>query len=304
MKYILAISGGIDSVALLDLLMRPWTSDNSPTRKLPEVLLGGFEQGVNPPFIVAHFDHGIRSDSADDARFVQGLAAMYGLEYIGGHEELGSQASEDLARQRRYAFLSDQARRRGALIVTAHHADDVVETVALNLSRGTGWRGLAVLDNPKVRRPLLGWTKRQIRDYVLDNRLEWVEDSTNLTTVYLRNYLRQLISSGLLASEASGVFKLRQDQVDLKKAIDDEVLRIVELLSVRDSRYFFTQINPSVASEVLRRLIAEAGYSLTRPQLNQVLMAIKTAKPKTSLIIGRMIVEFDVKTFSVTVKTP
>lgn len=304
MKYILAISGGIDSVVLLDMLMRPWVGGGSLTDKFPGGLLGEFEQGVSPPFVVAHFDHGIRSDSADDAHFVQGLAAMYGLEYVTDREELGPKASEDLARQRRYAFLSGQARNHDAVIVTAHHADDIVETVALNLSRGTGWRGLAALDNPKVKRPLLGWTKRQIREYALDNRLEWVEDSTNLTTIYLRNHLRRLIGRGLSVDEASRVLNLRQEQVELKRVIDEEVLRLVELQSARNSRYFFTQIDPLVASEILRGLAIEAGYSLTRPQLNQILIAIKTARPKTRLIIGKMVVEFGVKTFSITVKTP
>ena len=79
-RYIVAVSGGVDSVALLDMLAR--LSDHE--------------------LIVAHFDHGIRSDSAEDALFVSGLAEQYGLPFEMRREELGSNASEDLARTRRY----------------------------------------------------------------------------------------------------------------------------------------------------------------------------------------------------------
>src|SRR5690606_15740277 len=116
-------SGGVDSVVLLDILARSDRYD----------------------LTVAHFDHGMRPDSAADARFVEGLAAQYGLDFIGKREELGVQASEDRARSARYDFLFAEAKKRSAVVATAHHLDDVVESIAINIVRGTGWRGVAVL---------------------------------------------------------------------------------------------------------------------------------------------------------------
>jgi len=69
--------------------------------------------------------------------------------------------------------------------MTAHHADDVIETIAINHLRGTGWRGLAVLDSDIVR-PLLGMSKEVIKDYAQKRGLTWREDSTNTSDVYLR----------------------------------------------------------------------------------------------------------------------
>ena len=88
MKYIVAVSGGVDSVVLLDML-----------GKIP-----GHE------LVVAHFDHGIREDSARDAQFVASLAHERGLIYAGKREELGANASEALARERRYGFLRELAK--------------------------------------------------------------------------------------------------------------------------------------------------------------------------------------------------
>src|SRR5690606_41547248 len=110
-----AVSGGIDSVVLLDML------SHVPGLKL----------------VVTHFDHGIRPDSAQDAVFVEELAAHYGLPFETKRVELGTKASEELARRHRYAFLRDVAARYNAKIITAHHADDVIETVAINHIRGT-----------------------------------------------------------------------------------------------------------------------------------------------------------------------
>src|SRR5690606_32014455 len=117
-KHVLAMSGGVDSVVLLH---QYWQEQGS--------------EGL----VVAHFDHGIRTDSSADARFVEALAASYGIKFESRREELGSSASEAWARERRYHFLREVADSHQAVLVTAHHGDDLIETIAINLSRGTGW---------------------------------------------------------------------------------------------------------------------------------------------------------------------
>lgn len=259
MKYIVAVSGGIDSVVLLHQLV----------------------QAREHELVVAHFDHGIRSDSAADARFVEALATSYKLPFTGKREELGADASEELARTRRYAFLRQVARERSGIIVTAHHSDDVVETIAINMSRGTGWRGLAVLNAVDIVRPLLHISKRQVRQYALEHRLEWVEDSTNATTAYLRNRLRRLLQQHLGEQSYSELQALRDKQVDLKRAIDDEGGHFIRPDAIYD-RYFVTQIDIASASEVLQAMIrAAGGTNLTRPQCMRAILAIKTAKTGT-----------------------
>lgn len=256
MKIIVAVSGGVDSVVLLDMLVR--SQDHQ--------------------LIVAHFDHGIRDDSADDARFVAGLAEQYGLPYEAEREELGSQASEELARSRRYRFLQRVAGDHGAVIATAHHHDDVLGSIAINISRGTGWRGLAVLDRSDVVRPLLPWSKARVYRYALEHRLEWVEDSTNQSRTYLRNRLR----AGLLALDSKDqqrLVDLRLNQIQLKRDIDRQSARLAEIFG--SSRHPYTMIAPLVAVEILRR-----QWQMTRPAAERLLLGIKTARTNTRQDIG------------------
>jgi tRNA(Ile)-lysidine synthase len=120
-RYVIAVSGGVDSVALLHALTKRPALD----------------------MIVAHFDHGIRPESAQDAAFVRTLAESYGLPFVTDRVELGPDASEASARQARYSFLRTLQRQYDATsIITAHHQDDLLETAIINLLRGTGRRGL------------------------------------------------------------------------------------------------------------------------------------------------------------------
>jgi len=270
-RYVVAVSGGVDSVVLLDMLSR----------------VDGHE------LIVAHFDHGIRDDSSDDALFVGGLAAKYGYTFEMVREELGPAASEKRARDRRYAFLRAIAQKHDARIVTAHHADDAAETIAINLHRGTGWRGLAALDSDIIR-PLLRVSKADLLAYAARRSLEWHQDSTNASDAYLRNRLRGAVAA-LDDDEKATLLKQRERQIELKKHIDAEVRRLVGD-GPSYSRYFFAHVPKNVAIECLR---AAVDAKLTRPQLERALMAIKTALPKSSYQAGAGITfDFTTRNFS------
>jgi len=251
MKYVVAVSGGVDSVVLLDMMIKA----------------SGYE------LIVAHFDHGIRDDSADDAKFVSSLAAANGLLYVGRREELGKNASEALARERRYLFLRELAAQHDARIVTAHHLDDLVETVAINLKRGTGWRGLAALDSD-ILRPLIDTPKQQLIHYAQANDLVWHEDSTNASDVYLRNRVRQKASTAPHDVKRQ-LRALHSHQKQLKQEIEKEALQLVGT-GPDYSRYLLTHVAHAVALECLRLITKGA---LTRPQLSRLLLAVKTATP-------------------------
>lgn len=246
-RYVVAVSGGVDSVVLLHMLSQ------SPDLEL----------------IVAHFDHGIRETSADDAAFVESLAKTYNHPFVTKREELGKQASEELARDRRYAFLRDVAKQYDAQIVTAHHADDAVETVAINLKRGTGWRGLAVLDSD-IRRPLIGMSKNEIIAYAHKYNLEWHDDETNDSDVYLRNRIRRQLSQ-LDDDTKRQILGLRAEQIELKDKINAEVEQCVGKGPQYD-RYFFIYAQQTAALECLRFV---TDGQLTRPQLTRALLAIK-----------------------------
>jgi tRNA(Ile)-lysidine synthase len=270
--YVIAVSGGVDSVALLDMMSR-----------LPDHQL-----------VIAHFDHGIREDSAQDAAFVRSLAKKYGVPFESRREELGPSASEEKARARRYHFLRSVAKKHDGKIVTAHHADDVVETIAINVKRGTGWRGLAVLDSDIVR-PLLDMSKDELREYAKRHQLEWREDSTNKSDVYLRNRIRKTVKS-LSRDERRQLLALRAHQRHTKQEIDEEVKRLIGK-GPHYSRYFFTHVPKPVAVECLREVVKGR---LTRPQLERALLAIKTATPGSTHQAGSSVsLRFTSRNFSV-----
>jgi len=251
-RYIVAVSGGVDSVVLLHMLVH---------------------ERPNDELIVAHFDHGIRAESADDAMFVEQLAQQYGLLYESRREELGSDASEEHARSRRYTFLREMAQKHQGTIVTAHHADDVVESIAINLTRGTGWRGLAVLDSADTERPLLDHKKADLIDYAKKYHLEWREDATNQDTKYLRNNLRQKLAS--LDEDSHRLLRLYRDrQCFLRQMVNNEIDRLVGASPY--SRHTYIAVSDVAAQELLRGVFVQEGVSVpTRPQIQRALHAIK-----------------------------
>lgn len=256
MNYLVAVSGGVDSVVLLDMLARKKSYD----------------------ITVAHFEHGIRGEeSVGDQRFVEDLAGHYGLEFVTMNAQLGAKCSEATARAARYEFLLEQAAKIGAQVATAHHADDVIETIAINLTRGTGWRGLAVMDG-EIYRPLLHTLKREILDYAATHQLKWREDSTNLTDDYLRNRLRKKLAS-LDDDVKFQLLALRDTQVTTKRSLDG-LLATNVCDSDQLEREVFTNIDDTVADELIRSwCLKVANVAPPRPARARILEAIRSYTP-------------------------
>ena len=261
MRYIVAVSGGIDSVVLLDLMSR-----------------------TEKDLVVAHFDHGIREDSASDARFVEALADKYKIQFVCRREKLGSGASEELARQRRYEFLRGVAADFDGMIVTAHHRENIIETVAMNLTRGSRWRGLAGMSDSEIARPMNGWTKQRIYEYAIRQKLEWCEDETNQSDAYQRNRFRRRINCELDEYQKAGVYEVWRQQRKLRIEIEQELERFDDVVN---SRYFLTMIDDNVAQELIYcHILRHYDVSLLGSQLERTLIAIKTGKPGSCWQIG------------------
>ena len=188
-RYLIGVSGGRDSVALLR-----WLVDLG-YRKL----------------IVCHFDHHLRGRSSQaDARFVKKLAAKYRVDFQIGSANVRALAKkkrmsiETAAREARYSFFAKIARRRHCrTIFLAHHADDLVETFLLNLLRGAGITGLAAMREVSTRRidkfdlivvrPFLGVWRKEIDIYLREQRLKFREDASNKNLNPLRNRVRHRV---------------------------------------------------------------------------------------------------------------
>ncbi|HEV8612728.1 MAG TPA: tRNA lysidine(34) synthetase TilS [Gemmatimonadales bacterium] len=180
---LVAVSGGPDSLALLDLLGR-----SASARR--------FELHV------AHADHGMYAGSAEVAEQVRVAAAHYGLPFHVTRLALGHSASETLARTARYAWLEHLAEELGAeLIFTGHQQDDQVETILMRVLKGSGPAGLAGIAprRGKIVRPLLPFRREELATYLQDAGFEAWEDPANRDPRHERSWLRWEILPALRA---------------------------------------------------------------------------------------------------------
>ncbi|MBO4751674.1 MAG: tRNA lysidine(34) synthetase TilS [Bacteroidales bacterium] len=180
-SFLAAVSGGRDSIVLAELLHR-----------------GGYR------FEIAHCNFHLRGDESNrDEQFVRDLAKRYEVPCHVAQFDTDAYASEKkistemAARELRYEWFEKVRQERGLdLIAVAHHRDDAIETFFINLLRGAGLSGLCGMkaENGHVVRPLLGVSRDEIDRFVADEHLEYVDDHTNATDLYLRNRIRhQLI---------------------------------------------------------------------------------------------------------------
>lgn len=265
-KYIVAVSGGVDSVVLLHMLTK------QPSLRLT----------------VAHYDHGIRGDSVEDRRFVQELAGAYGLPFVYHAGKLGASVSEAAARQARYNFLRRVRRITDAkAIITAHHQDDVLETIILNLLRGTGRRGLSSLGSTgEIQRPLLGMSKKEVLRYADREGLRWREDSTNADERYLRNYIRRRIMPRFAEPDREELLRIASNAAELNLAIGEQLINYLHLQPAPNvlDRRSFVMLPHAVAREVMAEwLLQNTQVELSRKVLERLTVAAKVGRNGTKL---------------------
>lgn len=266
-KYVVAVSGGVDSMVLLDILAKQVTGDRLQVTDL----------------VVAHFNHGIRPDSKEDEEFVRKMAKMYQLQFEVGYGKLGAKASEEQARAARYEFLNRIKRKYHAdAIITAHHQDDLIETAILNIMRGTGRRGLtAITENRDILRPLLHLAKKDILAYAREHKLEWREDPTNVDERYLRNYIRRRIVPKLSESQHRQFLQKIQKLGVTNRIINQEIENLSQKLVKGKAidRAGFIALPAEIASEVLMHFLRWNNIrDFDKKTVERLTVAVKTAK--------------------------
>lgn len=258
MKLILAVSGGVDSMALLAM----------------------YKQA---DIVVAHVDHGTRKSSAEDADFVRQKCQELGVKFYETKLELGEGVSEELARKKRYEFLKTIQEKEGGTLCTAHHLDDVLESIAINLIRGTGWRGLTPFYGDELVRPFIiskMW-KRDVLKFAGEQKICFRQDPTNYEIDYLRNRVRERMNE-LDKTARADIVNLFEKQNELRGKIEKLVTELAKQTVVGKNfhkKELFLTADEKVAIEVLREICLMHGYSLTRKQLGDFLLAIKTYAP-------------------------
>ena len=280
-KIVVAVSGGVDSVVLLDFLVRFFRNKNG-------------QKWLEENLIVAHFEHGIRGkESQEDCEFVRRLAEKDRLKFEFEHGNLGENSSEEKARNARYIFLRKIAKRENAIIFTAHHKNDLAETFALNLARGGGWRAVACFDSLDIKRPFLRFSKLEILKMAKQRGLVWREDSTNFSQKYARNRIRKTLNFS--EKDLESIFKIWQRQIELRREIEKITQEI--LLKIGDEqkfeREFFRTNSDEVCYEILREImIRQSGKIPLSKQIWNLLYTIRTFKngSKTQILGGHEVI--------------
>ncbi|MEX2006592.1 MAG: tRNA lysidine(34) synthetase TilS [Candidatus Saccharimonadales bacterium] len=285
-RYVVAVSGGVDSMVLLDLLAKQ-------------------AEHANMDLVIAHFNHGIQGAAAKTAeKLVVKTARAASLEVEVGQARLGKAASEEKARDARYQYLIQVKHKYQArAIITAHHQDDLVETALLNTLRGSGWRGLvAILRNPNVKRPLINVPKADLLKYAKTHKLKWQEDITNTDEKYLRNRLRSL---GLGTEDKQKIL----NNIEKVAKIDEELNITIATISHKIAknslidRQKFSALPTDVANELVIYWLREKALAYDRQTVDRLTVHLKTASvPSRYPIKGKAFLSIGAKFAKI--KTP
>lgn len=254
MKKILAVSGGIDSMVLLERFFRAE----------PENI------------VVAHFNHGTRTSADLDEQFVFSRCKELKVPFETMKVMLGEGVSEELARQKRYNFLYHVANKYGGEIYTAHHLDDLVESIAINLIRGTGWRGLTPFSDNRIHRPFIesGFYKTDILRFAAENKVLFREDPTNATDDYLRNRVRSKLLI-MPRVEKERLIDFYKRQAIIRQEIEELCESIFNFLLIKNSS---DEINGGVDSHGGADLHGSAGATSVFCMKGEALSNIKIRK--------------------------
>jgi tRNA(Ile)-lysidine synthetase-like protein len=248
-RYILAISGGADSMVLLEAFAAAST-------------------GRGYDLVVAHFDHGLRPESVADAAFVAAAAQSRGLPFEGHAAGLGA-SSEATARAARHTWLGQvRANYSAAAILTAHHQDD--------LARGSGRRGLAPMPaGGDIIRPLIQLTRADLRAYAAAHHIGWREDPTNADTSNPRNFLRHRLLPQAPPKWRERYLELVTELTRLNTEIDQSIGEYVASARTGPQTYSFNTtdlraLTPGILEEVI---LATAQRLVPGVQLDRQLVA-------------------------------
>jgi tRNA(Ile)-lysidine synthase len=270
---LVGVSGGIDSIVLASILSKLKRS------------------GTFKSLAIAHLNHNLRGKSSDsDAQFVKKFAKKIGAEYYEGSADVRSVALkekigiEEAARMLRYDYFIACAEENNIKwVATAHNANDQLETILMNIVRGSGIRGMKGI--PKARdlarrvtliRPLLDNSREQILNYAKKEKLKWREDHTNSSDDYTRNRIRKSVVPALRDSYPdkniySGVITLTKNMEGVAAYIDAEVEKLRKKAVIRSKELFIRPTHVEIATAALRSASPIISRELIASEIERLL---------------------------------
>ena len=231
-KFLLAVSGGLDSICLFDFFLKNKFS-----------------------FSVCHCNFNLREDSKKDLKLVKKLSERNNISFFSKNFDIKKYAKKNklslqaAARKERYKWFDNILEKNNIdLLCTAHHINDNLETVIYNLVNSTGFRGIRGIKvlRKNIFRPLMNFNKNELMDYALKNNLEWREDSSNKLMKYSRNRIRLKIIPQLKKINNSlerSVGDTSSNLSELEKFISFQISKLTEKYVDNSSNGFKININ-------------------------------------------------------------
>ena len=265
-RILVAVSGGLDSIVLLDLLVK---------------------HGMND-LAVVHCNFQLRGkNSDDDEKFVKNLAKKYKLPIFYkrfdtiSKQKQSKQSTQMIARNLRYAYFSELLKKENYdYVAVAHHADDQIETFFINLLRSAGVKGLRGMlpKREQVIRPLLKFTRQELENYAVKNNLKHREDTSNSEDYYLRNNIRHHLIPCLETLDKSAKASILQTMENLQ---DLETQSLQDLETLQKCGFSASQIR-----NIQKAIDGQSGKQFTS----------KTHRAVTHG--GQLIIESNIGTYS------
>ena len=276
---VIGVSGGPDSMCLFHVLK-------------------SYQDKLNLKIICAHVNHGLRKESDEEAIFVKKCCKKYNyiFEYMKIENYVNNKFSEQEAREKRYGFFIDLVKKYNAkYLMTAHHGDDLIETIMMRIVRGSnlkGYVGIPLITkshNYKLVRPFIYCTKDELQEYVLNNKIKYVIDKTNSDDKYTRNRYRKHLLPFLKNEDKNVHHKFLQFSEELEMAynyIDKIVLEKYKI--IKEKNYLnILKLNKEdsyIISKIIEKYIEEIQkdylFNINKEQLNNILKLINNRSNK------------------------
>jgi tRNA(Ile)-lysidine synthase len=284
-KIIIGVSGGSDSVSLLDILKK-------------------LETKYDFKLHVAHVNYGLRgNESNQDEEFVKKLAKKYKLPFtlLKPKKSAYKGNLESNLREIRYDFFENlRCELEFDLVAVAHNQDDQAETVLMRIIRGSGLNGLSAMKakTKNVIRPLLQTSKQEILSYVKQNKLQYRTDKTNLDTKFTRNairhnllpYLEENFNPAIKQTLSQWSLSVADDYEFIEKSAESFTLLTCKKKCANFTAKEFEKFHRSIQRQVLRNIFGKLKQNtkdIENKQIEEMLKVIKSGKSKSQkAVIG------------------
>ena len=277
-RLAVAVSGGVDSVCLLCWLAQ-----------------------ISADVVCLHVNHGLRANAEIETQYVRDLCAQLNIpcQIFYWTDDKPVSGLEAAARTARYKFMTDFCRDNSIdALLTAHQADDQIETFLMNLGRGSGLYGLAAMrsityrDGIKIVRPLLGVPRSELKKYCDENNIKYFTDEMNADPHYTRVRIRQnrhLLSDSLGISDARILLAV-QNLGRVRDALDEQIADMTRTVvenrrAVFMASFLFDQ-SPDIRLKLLGTLIQQIGGDEYQPRLHSLSNALNKLQHDCKITLG------------------